>query len=657
MRHKRKKVLHLSIKSKISLYPVWLPLPLKSRVEREGRLQYSFRFNRAERRILKKKRQIPVSSWAEKHRIITTGPLAGAWWRNSVTPYLQGVMDASFFASVQTIIICAAPQTGKSEAVHNCIGYAADRNPGPVLYVYPDEMTARDNSRDRIQTMIEASPRLRSYMTAVHDDLSSMRINLQHMQIYMAWARSAARLANKPIRYVVFDETDKYPDTAGKREADPISLGEKRTTTYKWNRKIWKLSTPGIETGPIWVALTTEAQVIFDYWVSCPECQVMQLMVFDKEHFKFPEGVRDPEKIEAEKLAWYECDRCRVKWDDELRNRAVRTGQWRSRESNMELSEYLAAFRPKKIGFHIPSWISYFVSLSEVAAAFLKGLKDKTKLKDFCNAYQAIPWVHYHQERKEDVILALRDDRSRGMVPGGGLVTALTAGIDTQQHGFWYEIRAWGWGMEKESWQIREGYVTSLEALKKIIIDDYYEDPEGVRYFVRLAIMDAMGGTQRQTTGVGTRTSEVYAFCRNYRARILPLKGEQHMSQPVTYNTKLHTFPGTSKLIPGGLMLFRADVTFFKNELSRLVDIAPGDPGAWHLHAETTEEWARQMTAEYRDEKGLWQCLAGRDNHAWDCSVYNLAAAHFLDITQWKKQGVEVKKSGRRVISAGHGGS
>ena len=80
-------------------------------------------------------------------------------WKNDVTPYLAGIMDASFFQSVQTIIICEAPQVGKTEAVLNCIGYAIDRDPGPVLCIYPDELTARENSQDRIQPMIKISPR------------------------------------------------------------------------------------------------------------------------------------------------------------------------------------------------------------------------------------------------------------------------------------------------------------------------------------------------------------------------------------------------------------------------------------------------------------------------------------------------------------------
>ena len=58
--------------------------------------------------------------------------------------------------------------------------------------------------------MIEASPRLRQYMTGYGDDASSLRINLLHMPIYLGWSGSVSRLGNKPIRILILDELDKY---------------------------------------------------------------------------------------------------------------------------------------------------------------------------------------------------------------------------------------------------------------------------------------------------------------------------------------------------------------------------------------------------------------------------------------------------------------
>jgi phage terminase large subunit GpA-like protein len=598
----------------ISITSKWLPEAAA------GGMPYIFKLYPGERKVLRKRRQIPASRWAEKHRVVTMSSVPGRW-KNETTPYLAGIMDASFYPSVQSVIVCAAPQTGKSEAVNNCIGYAIDRRPGSVLYVYPDEQTARENSKDRIQEMIRSSRRLRGYMTGYDDDTSFFRINLQHMQIYMGWARSAARLANKPLPYVVFDETDKYPVTAGKKEASPIALGEKRTRTFRTMRRIWKISTPSVEDGPIWLALTTD-------------CDGWQTMVFDEDHYKFPADERDPERIEQLDLAWYECDACRSRWGDEDRNRAVRAGEWRSRDKHLALETYLESFKPRKIGFHLPSWLSYFVTLSEVAARFLKGTKNKTALKDFFNNDKAEPWRYFERPREESVILELRDERPRGIVPGGHRVAALTAAADTQKYGFWYEIRAWGWGPEQESWQVREGFVQTFQVLAGLFWEDVYEDTDGGRHLVRFAAIDAMG----------ERTADVYNFCRQHKGRIVPLQGVDRLQAPHAWSN-IEYYPGTQKKIPGGIKLFRVNVTHYKNDLSNRLEIAPGDPGAFHYHSGTTEEWARQMTAEYVDDSGLWQCPEGRANHAWDVSVYNLAVADMIGIQFWERPAQPEQKT------------
>lgn len=639
-------------------HPVWMPEVLSDELRAKGRLEFKGTFSRADRKIMRKRKKIRVSRWAERHRVVTMSSLPGAW-RNRVTPYLPGIMDASFFPCVQTIIICKAPQTGVSEAVNNCIGYAVDRQPGPVLCNYPDRKTARENSFDRIQPMILSSRRLKSYTTGNADDLSGERINLQHMPIYMAWSRSAATLANKPIRYVVNDETDKYPETAGKKETDPISLAEKRTVTYRWSRKIWKISTPTIEDGPIWQALNNEAQVVFDFWVKCPACGEYQVMVF--EQIKWPEDERDPEHMVSRQLAWYECVHCGDQWDDSRRDKAVRGGEWRSREKDrrsedqkirrsedredadgqpsdpltfspsLPLDAYLEEFRPLKIGFHLPSWLSYFVSLSEPAAAFLKGQKSKTKLKDFRNGHQALPWIHYEVLRQEDAILALRDDRPRGRVPGGGVVAGLVAGVDTQDDGFWYRIRAFGFGgpaLVKESWGVREGFVTTFEALEQILWQDKYMDEDGNVYVIRLVIQDALGH----------RTSEVYTFCIKHRGRIIPSFGRQKMAQSHTWNN-LQYFPGGKKPIPGGLKGINVNTNYYKDELSTLLEISPADPGAWHENTEFSEAYARHMTSEFINDKGVWECPSGKDNHLWDCSVLCLCAHDILGMMFWPVSG------------------
>ena len=150
--------------------PKWLPPSLALWLRRrmaerpEGKLTVATRFSKGERAAMKRRRPVPISAWAEKHRVLEMSAIRGRW-RNVFTPYLTGIMDVSGLPGVETVIICKSPQTGGSECGHNIVGYCIDRLPGPVMYVFPDELTARENAKDRIIPMIEASPRLRQYMT------------------------------------------------------------------------------------------------------------------------------------------------------------------------------------------------------------------------------------------------------------------------------------------------------------------------------------------------------------------------------------------------------------------------------------------------------------------------------------------------------------
>lgn len=160
------------------------------------------------------------------------------------------------------------PQTGGSECGHNIVGYCIDRLPGPVMYVFPDELTARENAKDRIIPMIEASPRLRQYMTATGTTPPACASTCCTCRFILGWSGSVSRLGNKPIRILILDELDKYKNP--KNEASSESLAEKRTTTWRTRRKVVKISTPTTDDGPIWKALTEEAGARFDFWGALP---------------------------------------------------------------------------------------------------------------------------------------------------------------------------------------------------------------------------------------------------------------------------------------------------------------------------------------------------------------------------------------------------
>lgn len=621
------------------LIPAWLPESIANAI-RSNSEPVSFHFSRGERKIFRKRKPVTVSVWAERHRVLEMSSIPGKW-QNIFTPYLKGIMDAAGTAGIETVIICKSPQTGGSEAGHNLVGWCIDRNPGPVMYVYPDEVTARENARDRIIPMIQASPRLRGYMTGLGDDASSLRVSLIHMPIYLGWSGSVSRLGNKPIRTLILDELDKYKNP--KNEAASEVLAEKRTTTWRDRRHIFKISTPTTEEGPIWRAFTEEAQARFDFWVKCPHCGAMQLMAFDRIGWpgKGAEKAADPEEIMARKLAFYPCEKCGVAWTDSDRDLAVRKGEWRDRTTGLELFVHISLHHPTKVGFHIPAWLSYFVSLSEVAAADLRWRKSGRldDLKNLQNQYKAEPWSPEISGRSDASILALCDDRPAGVVPAGEKICCLLAGVDTQGSSevkgyFPYVIRAWGYGEEEETWLVKCGIVRDFAELDSLLWKSVWKSPDGREHKVRACMIDAMG----------QRTREIYTWAIAHRGRVFPWQGKRSMQQPYTASMQ-EFFPdatGRQIRIPGGLSLWKCDTTFFKSDLARKLALPAEEAGAFHLYANQhgeLNEYAKEMCVEIWDDAEMaWTNPKRRPNHFWDCEVMCLALAYILGVRNAKPQ-------------------
>lgn len=642
----------------------WLPESARRRL---SGLRVVWTPPRAVRRYCAKARRVSPSEWSPKYRWVSDSSRPGQW-RNDTNPYQVGIMDAIGTPGVERVSVIKVPQIGATECVHNCVGWKVDTDPAPVLYVYPDDAQCTKNSKKRIQAMFKDSKHLQRHLTGRDEDLTGKMIQLKPTTIYLASAQSPSQLANTPVCWVVFDEVDKYQDLVGS-ETSAIKLGEKRATTYPDDRKYIYLSSPTSERGPIWQQVRS-AQVCMHYWVPCPHCGHSQAMSFSRIRWEGGSHA-DPNEIKGSNLAWYECPQCGSAWDDYDREQALAKGVWRADSGGWDvfadldakaarsglfgktLAEVLRDHLPHNISFHVPAWISTFISMGTIAAAFIETVQKEdpvekiAALRDFANGYEGVPWRENTQARPESGILALRDERPRGLVPGGGVVACLIGSVDTQDNGFFYEIRAQGYGWEQESWCVREGFLPAdwrhvdiadlpgrqwpyhpaFDPLRAVLWENEYRDADGLLYPVQMTLIDAMGH----------HAAAVYDFCRVHREQCVPCKGERRMATATSW-TPLETYPGTARKIPGGLQLLRHNTTHFKNLLSSRLAIDPADPGAWRYHAELDGSWARMMTAEFKNEKtGYWECPSGRANHGWDCAELHLVAADILRVKMWPR--------------------
>lgn len=614
--------------------------------------------------IFARREDLKPSQWADRHISLPWGDYPGPW-RTSLTPYLRQPLDTLALPWVRRQVNVAPPQVGKTIISIIFLAWATDHAPGPALMIMGDMNMASRMSERRVQPLINASERWAAFKSPNPDHFGKRSIVFSHgMHLEFSWASSPNLLASIGYRYVVASEVEKYKAWAGdSAEADPVALFTERANTYPHTHKIILESTPNAfppspeqsqrskskTKGLIWRELLA-CQVIHDYQARCPLCGHHQVMRLGQLRWD-PSLDQDPERIEAEALAWYECEACQAPWHEMERRQAVDAGRWAAhlgRDWTPPPREVLSEpwqrpeasgplpKRPVSVGFHFSAFVSLFIPLGRLGAKAAKAASgDKEAEKALATQYLAEPWADQKTERREDAILALvNQHHPRDRVPPDTACLVLTA--DTQKHGFWYEVRAWLYGQERTSQQVAFGYVESFAALHRLVTGTY-PDAEGNAHRVRFGLIDAMGD----------KTADVYDWCRlpEIRGIIYPSQGAPGRQNLLWKATTLEYYPGSDKRIPGGIKLYRLDTHALKDALAGKLTVAPTDPGAWLLHHQGQDnEWrgpladlARHYCAETKDDRGLWQNPQEKANHLWDCAVLQLASAYILDVGRWRR--------------------
>lgn len=569
----------------------------------------TFRFLPEEREIFRLRPPMAVSAWAEANVVVKDGPFAGSRWRNDLTPYLAGIMDALDEPGAESVVVCGSPQTGKTRAAYNRLSYCIERRPGPKLLAMPNDDGVAKVLDHKLMPGLLACPATRKRFLRKS---RSAIVFTDGTVVYLASAQSASDRASVSVQDLFLDEEDLYARTAGM--ADPVDEFYERTTSYSFKRKIFRISKPiGGEESSIWQALNDCAE-IRDFHARCPACGAFQILRFDRIKFM---GVRDPREMKEKRPARYECESCGYTWSDHVRDVAVRAGRWIARMSDG------GAVRPRSIGFHLPSLISPFVSLSEIAADFLKARENPDTWPSFWNGRLAEPYRRAERETDEAKVLALRCDLAPRTVPARAV--ALTAGIDVQKRGFWFVVRAWA--ADLESWLVDYGFVPSFDAVAALVFDTRYPvENSGEDMGIWRAGMDSGGG--ETDDGEWSRTEEIYQFVR-FRGRgvVHATKGASREQLRRVKPSPIDKFPRSGKPIPGGLTLYMLDSGKFKELLHARMEADHSQP--FRLHAEAGEDYAAQIAAEklVRLKKGSEWKRIRRDNHLLDCEVIAAACA------------------------------
>lgn len=560
--------------------------------------------------------KLTPSKWAAQKRILSSkaGSAEPGPWNPDRTPYAVEPMDA-ICEPIEQLVLMWCTQVGKSTLIENIIGYWVEEDPGPTLMVMPTESSVKETLEERIKPLIEST--LADH--ARPDRVLQTGIEFDTMRVHFGWSGSPNSLARRPCRNVVFDEVDKFVPFAG-READPISLGEQRVTTYLHRARIVKVGTPTTREGNIcraWDLCGDKRR----YYVPCSHCGVFQLLAFQQIRWPKFEGLDKPQladKIIREDLAHYECSSCHQAIKYWHKPKMLRAGKWLSENQTIDVDGTIHGERPqaKRVGYHLSALYSPWLNWSKIAAQFILADGDPGATMNFRNSWLAEPF-EVQVSKREPSVIREKSEHARTLgragekfvVPSWSVIVLATCDVQ-KDHCIW-DVSTWGY--ELKSKRIAIGISATLdEVYRNVFSPDvpFVSEQGGVVHVANL-IVDS-----------GFRKDEVTEFARRDPIRVHIAKGLSTYFGPIA-EQKIEK--------ASGVVVWNINTMQSKDTLDRL--IGDDDTDRWQVYPGIGDEFCLQMASEHKvlnpqTRQLEWKTkTSGAANHRWDCEAMATAVA------------------------------
>lgn len=598
-----------------------------------------------------------AAEWADACRILPPGGPEPGPWRTARAPYTREICEAFADPAVDTVVVAMGSQMAKTETILNLLGAWFDDGPlMPCLFVAPTQRLVQGMSGDRFKKMIESTPRLRDRLARGHADKVAEKW-IAGVRLGFAWAGSATELASHPNARVLMDEIDRMPDLT---EGDPIEIANARRDAYQ-ESKLGLFSTPTLEgASRIWSRF--EEGTMCKWGWHCDHCRTV--FVPAMAHLHYP---RDGRLEQVRTLARVHCPHCGGDHDDSRRF-ALNTGgvYVPHRLTDTGEHEAIAEKLPNRVAsFWVSGLASPFKGFGDRAEALARAerSKDPGRLQGVVNTRFGEPHKVKGEAPEWQELRALVRDVAPGVVPEWARI--LTMGTDVQRDGLYYVVRAWGYD------PIIESDRSHLVEYGHLHGDPDFDDVwlawrartfakfEGARTAARELVRDhhvTAGLTDSGFNPARDRFKRpehrVYQWCQRTQWRQQPSKGHDTQAEPVKM-AKLDRMP-SGRVVPGGLRLWHVDTDHFKTRLHTEMRIAAEqDDPVFSLHAETSDDYLRQVTAEQLIIKPngarVWTVPKSRANHLFDCEVLAMAAAY---IHRGKWAGDFSAQSARQAAAA-----
>jgi len=575
---------------------------------------------------------LPVDVWADTYQVIPKDSGANEYgkFRTSRTPHARAVMQAlSDNHPCKRVVLMGASQMLKTQTGLNWLMASIHQSPANFLWILPTGKLAKRAST-RIAKNIAAVPEVAERVAPPRSRDSVNTLETKEYiggSLFIVTAGAAANLSEVPARRVLFDEVDRAELNVN-GEGDPVALAEARQTTFERNRKSYFPSSPTIKDESIVERLYlrgTQRQALAD----CLHCGAAQPLDFERLM-----------ATEDGQGALYPCMHCGAVHTESDKPRMFARGAWSdgvgSGDGETESFTISGMFLP----YGWLPWVALMREYKKAKAKLDEGSEEA--MIAFYNTRLAKSWERQKEQTKAEELMARAEAYKLGTVPAAALV--LTASVDTQADRL--EMLVLGWGRGLEAWvvdyQVVRGDPADLQTWARLdaLLQTRYPHAYGQTLPIKAAFVDSGGSA----------TQEVYNYTRTKRHRhIYSIKGASRPGRPI-----LSSKPSKVEVKQNGKAeKYGADLWFVgtdtaKDYLANRWRVSNG-PSQIHFSQELSEDFYRQITAEYRvsvwrhgHRVNRWEKKQADRNEVLDLMVYNTAAAHYLGLhklsdTHWDK--------------------
>lgn len=450
----------------------------------------------------------------------------------TLTPYLKDPVSLIGNCKIQWIGIIGPTQSGKSIFLQTVIADMIDQDPGPAMYILPDENTGKKHLDEKIIQMINATPDFQKYKTDKKTDMSHKGVKLKHMTIHPAWAGSPVSMNSFPMKRVCLDEARLMPLSV-KKETNAIKYAGDRLTTY-FDFGIgqgYVVSSPSVEGDLLYKQIDKENTLYVSWQVPCPECREYQELDFFKNI-----KIKDDE-------AKCICVHCGAVFEDKDKKRSFNRhgkyvklkkvgNKWEpTNDDNFDYGDYQRVF------FNWSSLVSPFRSFKRIWNEF-KQTKDS--IHDYRNFWQCWLAKFWIDDKSRTSTVILKNHVMEGMFKGDvpSWCRVLTAGVDTQNPGFYVTVRAHG--SERRTHLVDHFFIrcpmeiANYDEIAKHFKNSIFNRVFGLTTKWKIALCAIDSG--------GKRTKQVYEAARLLPRLILVKGAHESARTTITYNKDINLY-------------------------------------------------------------------------------------------------------------------